>query len=146
MALSDNARIMPAPAGGWSAAQVIEHLILYEEFVMAGRQKALEAGDVLRPGIKGRVFVGVVRFFILMKVRFGTTKEFEPPAAIDLERRLKDWSGLRQAVAEGLASITAPKLGSVFTVHPIAGSLTAEATLELFSLHLDYHLRFLPNI
>jgi hypothetical protein len=146
MALSDSDRNNPVPGGGWSAAQVIEHLINYEEYVMAGRQKALDAGDSLKPGFKGKLFTGMIRFFMRRKMRFGTSKEFEPPLQIDLEKRLRDWSVLRQTISEGLDSITASELGSVFTIHPIAGSLTAESTLALFSLHLDYHLRFFPNV
>jgi hypothetical protein len=146
MALSDSDRNKPVPGGGWSAAQVVEHLIIYEDYVMEGRQKALEAGDSLKPGFKGKLFTGLIRFFILMKMRFGTSNEFEPPMQIDLEKRLRDWGVLRQTISEGLASITASELDSVFTIHPIAGSLTAEATLALFSLHLDYHIRFFPNV
>src|SRR5258708_6587303 len=84
-AFSDSDRNKPVRGGGWSAAQVIEHLIIFEEYVMAGRQKALEAGRSPKPGFKGKLFIGLVRFFIRMKVRFGTSKEFEPAAQIDLE-------------------------------------------------------------
>jgi hypothetical protein len=146
MALFDIDRNKPGPDGGWSAAQVIEHLIIYEEYVMAGRQKALEAGDTLKPALKGKLFTGMIRFFVSRKMRFGTSKEFEPRMEIDIEKRLRDWTVLRQTMSEGLATITASELGSVFTIHPMAGALTAEATLALFSLHLDYHIRYFPNL
>jgi len=113
---------------------------------MAGRQKALEAGASLKPGFKGKLFTGVIRLFIRMKARFGTSKEFEPPTQIDLAKWLTDWSALRQSISEQLASISATELGSTFTIHPVAGPLNAETTIKLFSLHLDYHIRYFPDV
>ncbi len=80
------------------------------------------------------------------KARFGTMQEFEPPGEIDLEKRLKDWSAVRQSISTALESMTPAEMKATFAVHPIAGPIDAETTLKLISLHLDYHLRNFPEI
>ena len=133
------------PAKGWSRAQVVEHLIIYEEWLIAGRKKAIEAGASLKPGFKGKLFTGIVRFMIGTKARFGTMPEFEPATEIDTEKRLKDWSDIRQSISSELEPMTATEMKATYAVHPLAGPIDSETTLELISLHLDYHLRNFPH-
>src|SRR5258708_4326821 len=95
MVMSESDRAKSSLGDQWSAAQVVEHLVMFEEFLLAGHKKALEVGNSRNPGVKGRVFVGVIGFLIRAKVRFGTTKEFEPSLHVDLDKRLQDWCDVR---------------------------------------------------
>ncbi len=129
----------------WSAAQVVEHLVMFEEYLQTGHNKAIEAGNSLKPGLKGKIFGGIVGSMVRAKIRFGTTKEFEPTLDIDLNKRLQDWNEIRETLVSALDEISALDLNETFAIHPIAGPLTAETTVRMISLHLDYHIRFFPG-
>ena len=145
LAINEADQNTPPVKGGWSPVQVVEHLIIFEEWLFAGRKKAVEAGASLKPGFKGKLFTSVVRLMIGTKARFGTMPEFEPTGEIDLTKRMADWSALRQSISKELESIDSSQLQATFAIHPIAGPIDSQTTLELISLHLDYHLRNFPD-
>ena len=136
--------VKPKP-GEWSPAQVVDHLIFYENWMLAGSKQAIDAGETMKHGIRASVFTSILRFLIGRNRRVGTLKQFEPPEAIDLTAKLAEWGDIRSAMRTRLDDVTAERMKLAFTVHPFAGPMDAACSLELISLHLDYHLRYLPE-
>lgn len=143
---SESASTESSIGNQWSAAQVVEHLVKFEELLLAGHKNVLASEKQLNPGLKGRVFVGLTGFMIRAKSRFGTTPELEPTGKIDLDQRLKDWNDIRETLTLYMDKILVSNLGATYTIHPIAGPLDAESTIRLISLHCDYHIRFFPSV
>ncbi len=135
-----------ASAGNhWSAAQVIEHLVMLEELLLKGHKKVIASEKTLTPGPKGKIFVSVIGFMNRAKLRFGTTPDLKPQGSIDLDTRLKDWYAIRETLTSDIDKIQASNLTAPYTIHPIAGPLDAESTLKLISQHIDYHIRNFPK-
>ena len=51
-------------ANQWSAAQVVDHLVMFEEYLLAGRKKAIDAGNSLMPGFKSKIVLGMIGFLV----------------------------------------------------------------------------------
>ena len=143
--LSDSDKSKVFKQGEWSPTQVLHHLVHYELYIMGGRQKAIEGGDTLKPKWTGKIFLKIIQIMISRKLRFGTIKQFEPPQDVDLEASLKDWQKVREEIMQAVKDQANQDSKKIFTVHPMAGPITLAETIELFALHLDYHIRYFPK-
>ena len=145
LSYSEQERNLQPKPGEWSPAQVVDHLVFYENWMLAGSQKAIEAGESLKHGMLATIFTGLLRFMIGRNRRVGTLKQFEPTVVVNLAAKLEEWKNIRKNIRRRLDEITSTQMNQAFTVHPFAGPINAACTLELISLHLDYHLRYLAK-
>ena len=143
LSYSEEERNRQPKQGEWSPAQMADHLVFYENWLMAGSLKAIEAGESMKHGIPASLFTGLLRFMIGLNRRVGTLKQFEPAVEVNLTAKLEEWEDIRKNIRARLDEITSTQINHAFTIHPFAGPMNATCTLELISLHLDYHLKYL---
>ena len=145
LSYSEQERNLQPKPGEWSPAQIVDHLIYYENWMLAGSQKAIEAGESLKHGMLATIFTGLLRFLIGRNRRVGTLKQFEPAVEVNLIAKLEEWREIRKSTRQRLGEMTSKQMNQAFTVHPFAGPINAASALELISLHLDYHLKYLAK-
>ncbi len=121
----------------WSIAQHVEHLVLVERsvFIPLARSK-----DPLPPRTadddgRRRLVSTMLRRAVKVPV---PTEEVEPGAAPDPQALIAEWEKLRAKFRARLEG-KAPAPDILVFVHPVAGALNGEESLEFLADHLQYH-------
>lgn len=134
-------RIERSPGGGWSLAEVVEHLVLVERGVGSALAMA-PSPDRPRVVAPGRWF----RFIALRVALRGGFRFKAPVKAIlptgelpwpDLVAR---WEDQRRELEDWLRAVDPAVLGCPRFRHPIVGWLTVPQTLTFAADHLEHHL------
>lgn len=130
----------PAP-DAWSAAGVVEHLILLEENIVGlWREKLLETTSP-RAGIKPGIVSRLVGFLITKTgIRVPTAPELEPKDAQSADVLRRRWHAARENLIAALPDD--PK--SAWIMHPAFGPLSSEQMGRILAAHLEHHLRHWP--
>lgn len=130
----------PAP-GEWSAAAVVEHLVLLEENVAGPwRQRLLETPSP-RVGLKSGLLSGIVTFVVSKtNVRVPSLSELEPKGAMGTDELKSRWNVVRERLVAALPDD--PR--SAWILHPALGPLSGEQMGRLIASHLEHHLRHWP--
>ncbi len=125
---------------GWSAVQVVDHLVRTEEEILALARKGLERPR--RLGVRDRfgyVFLDrVFRSERRVKVPGSASMvlpEARPEMAIVLER----WTRVRAEMAELIAEVPAERLKVGVFRHPVSGWMSLSQVVGFFSVHLVHH-------
>jgi uncharacterized damage-inducible protein DinB len=130
----------PSPEA-WSIAQVIEHLIMAEEFSLQYLQKKTQ--DTSKVPVAG--FGSQWRFLLTQTVFFMNLK-YKAPAIIipsnnfasikDLELR---WDKVRKETFELLTQLPEGDLKKEIWKHAVAGKMNIEQMLAFFNIHFNRH-------
>ena len=140
-ALTDEQRReSPAPAE-WSPLQVMEHVVVVEEWM----------ANPLPPGndrilLKGRLFILLGVGSMRRGLRMPTLPEAAPCGDTNFAVIRERWENARERIAARLETITPETRPSPIALHPVAGPLNAQQTLQLLDAHLTYHLRYFPHV
>ena len=134
----DELRRRPAE-DGWSALEIVEHLVLAEEGVMGDLSDpaALEAE---RQSLKDRLLYPVVMFIL----RYGIpvkvpSRRMVPRGEVSLEELTRRWRANHRALRDFLAHERASSAECFFR-HPVSGPMTTGAALRMLETHLDRHV------
>ena len=145
----DQETFHPAP-GEWSAAQVVEHLVLAEQ---AGIQRVWLAAEGVRRGRPVWRGAPVHRGLPIEEVIARTWREREqapPNATPQTDGPLAYWATCLegcQPVLERLgAALDGLDLAEVIFPHFLSGPLDARQRLEFLRWHLDHHRRQIEGI
>ncbi|MEZ4700953.1 MAG: DinB family protein [Rhodothermales bacterium] len=134
----DTLCVSPAP-GVWSVLEIVEHLVLAEEEVLAGidRPETLEARPrTVRNRISYLLVLLVLAFRIPVRV---PSRAMSPRGERTLAQLRADWErrhGLLRAYVEKIAPNERSR--PVF-VHPVSGPITLPQALRLLEVHLRLH-------
>ncbi len=133
--------LAPKP-GEWSAAGVVEHLVLVEECIAGPwRQRRLEISPV-KPGIKSGL-VSRSASFVLSKtnIRVPTVSELEPKEQMSTNELKKRWDTARASLIAALPNDSQ----SAWIIHPVFGPLSCNQMCKLLTSHLEHHLHHFPS-
>ena len=135
---SEKRNAKPRPSE-WSPLQVMEHLVLVEEWMAA---PCPPGGKVLT---RGKIFVLFGGNMMRSRFRIPTVPMAEPQVVLDDALIRQRWDRARASLSAKLAEVTAENRSSPIALHPLVGPLDALQTLTLLDVHLAYHLRHLPK-
>ena len=143
-ALSEEDRNRNATTAEWSPLQVMEHIVVVEEW-MAGPNQALPPanGKVL---FKGHLFIILGGGLMRSGLRMPTIPMAEPGQVLDFTAIKLRWHTARTLLASKLEAVTQETQPLPIALHPMAGPLNAKQVLGLLDVHLAYHLRHLPRV
>jgi hypothetical protein len=132
--------LRPADAG-WSALEVLDHLVRVEAGIAAEVAKGLAQPQ--RLGVRDRVgFVFVERVFLSrrrVKVPKAVKELALPGVALELSEIVGRWERARVDLARLAREVEeAGCRGGVFR-HPVSGWMNFEQVLRFFSAHLVHH-------
>jgi len=140
----DHARLnRPRADGGWSALQILHHVVAGEEATLGYLKKKMQAGPSLpRAGLRSRLRLLALRIASASPLRFrAPAATATVPAEIDpaflrsrWERVRGDWRSLLESFPEDL-------VGRQVFRHPVVGRMGLRDTLGFLQSHLDHHAR-----
>ncbi len=137
---SAEARAERPRGGGWSLAEVVEHLVLVEAGVASGLAKAPSSGRprVVAPGRWFRFIA--LRVALKGRVRIKAPVESVlPTGELPWHALLSRWEEQRRGLEEWLLSIDPGILQGPRFRHPIVGWLTVRQALTFAADHLEHH-------
>ena len=126
-------------AGCWSAVDVIEHLVIAEEGVLARMERPIRP-IALTARMKTALLYRVV--MIVMRTRLKVKAPLPallPAGGADLADLSRRWGEARCRMAGVLDAVTADKARARVVKHPIAGFLTFSQGLDFLMAHIEHH-------
>lgn len=144
---SAEARAERPRGGGWSLAEVVEHLVLVESGVASALAKAPapERPRVVAPGQWFR-FVAL-RVVLKSRVRIKAPVESVlPTGELPWHALLSRWEEQRRGLEEWLLSVVPGILQDPRFRHPIVGWLTIPQALTFAADHLEHHYHQIERV
>ena len=128
-----------ADGAGWNALDVVQHLVLVEEGVLAYARKKLLAPpqpvSIVERG-KLALLVGVLR----SPIRFrAPVAQVVPSETLPLERSAERWDQSRRDLRTLLLGLPEERRAALFFRHPAAGGLDPAGTLVFLHEHARHH-------
>ena len=149
-ALSPRQRSFRPADGGWTADEVLQHVVKSETGTLHIVRKQAAAGDARRDvGTPNDAVMAAVEAFLRSDARTTMPAAAAPHIAPDsppdagwrdrLEAFGADWRALDEALPESLANVA-------LMAHPRAGPVTASGAARFSAAHLDHHARQLARL
>ncbi|CAN5624100.1 hypothetical protein BH23GEM11_BH23GEM11_01000 [soil metagenome] len=139
---------VPAAGGGWSAVQVLQHLLLVEELVLSGLDGTTERGrGTPRKTLRDRVGGLAVSLVFLLRIRVRMpTRRVDPDPALPFAEVEERWSTVGLDLARRLRQANAEEPARTVLRHPVSGPLSAAQTSAFLLAHMRHHERQLQRI
>jgi uncharacterized damage-inducible protein DinB len=139
----DPVRAAHKPGGdAWSAAQVIGHMAIAEQFYVNAIVEAAELGIEGTPTQSLMIPIGCL--IMNWGIPIPNPPEMEPPAEIDLQEALQGFDSAGAAFLKWMESAEDPK-HQVMAKTRMLGNVTAHQMLKMMDAHLTYHKRKLER-
>lgn len=147
----DNDTLNRKPAdGGWSALQVMQHLLLSEE----GSVKYVKKKLSFNPELEQAGFFSAWRAFLL-DFYFMLPLKFKAPPGVgddvlptgsDFKQVSERWLSSRKALREYLESLPPGMFQKSIYKHPFAGRMSLEGMLQFFDGHFERHRKQIRRV
>lgn len=144
--LSDDVLYFKAAADKWSIVEVIEHLVMAEENMLAqltGATSATSLDPQDRSAKNFHIVIKVMTRDIPVDV---PDESMEPHGQSSLAQLLDRWDDIRQKTRAYVNGINSEKAGDLVYRHPFAGPLDMAETLRFIDVHFDNHMRHIERI
>jgi uncharacterized damage-inducible protein DinB len=124
----------------WSAAQVIGHMAIAEQFYVNAIVEAAELGLEGTPSTSLMIPIGCL--IMNLGIQIPNPREMEPPSEIDLNEALQGFDSAGAAFIKWMESAEDPDQ-KVMAKTGMLGMVSAHQMLKMMDAHLTYHkLRF----
>jgi len=141
LAALDPIRVATPPEEGvWSAAQVVEHMIVAEEWCLLGHLPP-ERLEPRRRSLRHRLLYELVVLILKGPVRVSTpVEDMDPEGVTPLTELAARWRASQGRLASVVASVGDPARDAVFR-HPVAGPMTPAQAVRMLEAHQRRHIR-----
>ena len=144
--LSDDVLYFKAQADKWSIVEVIEHLVMAEENMLAQLTDVTSA-QTLDPQDRSAKNYHIVIKVMTKDIPVDVPDEsMEPHGQISLAELLVRWDDIRKKTRAYISRIDSEKAGDLVYRHPFAGPLDMAETLRFIDVHFDNHMRHIDKI
>ena len=134
------------PSGGWSVLDIVEHLVLSEESVLAD----VDRPDRLRPkrrSLRSRLgfaaVIGVLSSPLKVRVPSSTMR---PRGTRSYEELRAAWEERHRALRRHVIAVEEGRISGAVFEHPISGPLTTRQAVRMLQIHLERHTRQIHRI
>lgn len=137
------------PAGEWSIAQVVEHILASETGTLGYMKKKSSGGwDTLEDaGDAHRASSAAINARLESNERYKAPDVLpEPTNAISLSELFEKWNALRSELSDFASGIQPEHLNKLVFRQPAAGMLTVLHALDFMDAHLRHHLPQIKRI
>lgn len=128
-----------ANGAGWNVLDVVQHLVLVEEGVLAYARKKLLAPP--QPiSIVDRAKLALLVGFLRSPLRFrAPVAQVVPSETLPLETSVDRWDRSRRELRALLLGLPEERRAALFFRHPVAGGLDPAGTLVFLNEHARHH-------
>ena len=144
--LTDEALNFKAGADKWSIVEVIEHLVMAEENMLAQLTGAASAATLDPQDRSAKNFHIVIKVMTKDIPVDVPDESMEPHGQFPLEELLGRWDDTRQKTRAYIDGINSGNAGDLVYRHPFAGPLDMAETLRFIDVHFDNHMRHIDKI
>ena len=134
------------PSGGWSVLEVVEHLVLAEESVLAN----MDRPELLRPrrtSLRSRLgyaaIIGVLSSPLRVQV---PTTAMRPEGTRSFEELRTAWEESHRALRRHVTAVEEGRISGAVFAHPVSGPLTTRQALRMMRVHMNRHTRQIRRI
>ena len=145
----DDERLNRQPeGGGWSATQVMSHLITAEKTTLDGVRKRMErAGHLRKAGLVSALKSNLLAFVLRLPVRIKAPSGVaQVPERQDLETTRRLWDEVRTGWKELIDTVPAELAGQAVSRHPVAGDINIHQTLRFLENHFNRHAKQIDRV
>lgn len=133
-----------APAGKWSIAQILMHLLTGERLSIAYmKKKSLGVDSLKNSGVKQSMLSILLKISQrIPNLKFKAPKVIvdNTPEALPLDELISRWKKSRNDLEQFLEGIPEKHSRKLIYKHPIAGMLNAGQALKFMYEHVHHHL------
>jgi hypothetical protein len=130
----------------WNILEVVHHLILVEQSFL--RQTSPDY-DIYSKKIRYPPWIGTSIVWIVFTFGFRVkmpAKGVAPSGTMALDELIPQWEQKRAELRNFLETIPAEKMNEPAFLHPISGRLTPKSGMNVFTKHLQHHVRQIRRI
>ncbi|MCB0598489.1 MAG: DinB family protein [Lewinellaceae bacterium] len=147
----DNEALNRKPAdGGWSALQVMHHLLLAEEGSVKYVKKKLSFNPELEPaGFSSAWRAFLLNFYFLLPLKFKAPPGVGDdvlPAQSDFKEVSDRWLASRKALREYMEGLSPDLFQKSIYRHPFAGRMSLEGMVRFFDGHFERHRKQIERV
>ncbi|MCB0550237.1 MAG: DinB family protein [Phaeodactylibacter sp.] len=147
----DNEALNRKPAdGGWSALQVMHHLLLAEEGSVKYVKKKLSFNPELSAaGFSSSWRAFLLNFYFILPFKFKAPPgvgDDALPARSDFQEVSERWRSSRKALREYLESLPEELFQKSIYRHPFAGRMSLEGMVQFFEGHFERHRKQIGRV
>jgi hypothetical protein len=136
-------RDFPLPGWGWSASEIIEHLILSEELTAGRWKEGVSKLPSAKTGLKAELLARFVAFGMgRTSIRVPTVPGLEPEGGSSITELERRWNTARQQLVEALPEDS----NAAWVMHPVFGPLNSAQMGRIIASHLKHHLHHWPQL
>ncbi|MCH7665824.1 MAG: DinB family protein [Acidobacteria bacterium] len=130
-------------AGGWSAVQVLAHVIQAERLSLEYLRKKTQRPELIpSSGVIAALKSRALGLFLRLPFKVSApARTAEVPESAELQDLERDWAEVRSAWRDFLEDFPPKLAGKAVYKHPVAGRLNLEQTLRFLIDHLRRHTR-----
>lgn len=133
-------RLEQAPRpGAWSAAQVVLHLAMADETLMAYLEKKLSLGGHTVPGASAPFRLAFLNLALALPIRFKAPKVVATIPEVSFAEARSRWQNVRQRMQNTFTTIPEPFIGHGLIKHPSAGKFDLVQGLGFVHWHVKHH-------
>jgi hypothetical protein len=122
----------------WSPVEVLGHMALVEETLLANLDTPLPAGT--RP--TRSLMVPMMCFVMRNHIRVPAPDTMQPPSGLSCDEAIARWVVAREKFLTQMQAVSEEEATNVaFLKHPMAGPLSLKQTLDILTTHQIYHLK-----
>jgi len=127
-------------AGVWSAAEVVEHMIIAEEYCQLAKVPIAELESRPR-SLRQRILYEIVVLVLKGPVGVSTpVDDMDPEGHAPLDELAARWRRSQDRLADVVRSVGDPGRDAVFR-HPVAGPMTPAQAIRMLEAHQRRHIR-----
>lgn len=127
----------------WNILEIIEHLVLAEDYVFGGSEKPTPKKRTPLHFLRYVFVMSILRSFIKVNV---PSRKMKPQFNSSLEVLTKRWEQNHQTLRKYLENLDSNTLSDAVFFHPISGPLTAQQALYMLEVHLKRHHKQVQEI
>jgi uncharacterized damage-inducible protein DinB len=132
--------------GGWSVAQVFQHLYEAEAGSIGYLNKKIQSEDLPSAGLATHFRMLLLNVMLSGKLKFKAPATVSSPENRDFDEVIKSWDTLRDDLRLFLDKAPEQKLARALYRHPVVGRLTMSQTLKFFQRHMLHHWKQVDRV
>ena len=134
--------------GGWSAIQVMNHLIKAETRALAEIRKRMATPENLKKvGLACFLKSNLLSFMLRLPLRFKAPAPVaEVPERQDFETTRRLWDEVRASWKEFIDTFPAELVGQAIFPHPVTGDMDIHQTLQFMESHFNRHAKQIDRV
>jgi DinB superfamily len=138
----------PPARGGWSALQVLSHVVIAEGATLDYIGKKMKAGtDLPHAGLVSRLRLLVLRAVLVSPLRFkAPAKSAAVPVDSEPGELRARWESVRAAWRARLDTFPQDLVDRMVLRHPYVGLMGLQDTLGFMQAHLEHHSRQVDRV